>query len=190
MPFAGHRRGILRTFSFFCVHSFFWGFRYKNCIFPFKLVRFHDFSKLLNKNLEIWTWVALFPLRNLISPKAVLSYIDFSLQIQLYFLSPSYIHILCIFLEISKLHLQPAFLWDNGDSSIFDIKRFPEKLHQLTSYKALENLLTSVRFIPLICKMEWQLSSLMIVVKMPWNTVCKSFRWSFAYLNMFVCIFF
>ena len=46
-----------------------------------------------------------------------------------------------------------------------------------------------MRFNSLICKMEWQLSSLTTVVKMSWNTVCKSFRWSFAYLNMCVCVF-
>lgn len=49
---------------------------------------------LWNKTLKIWTWMALLLLRNLISPKPVLSHTNFYLQIQLYFLSQNYIQTL------------------------------------------------------------------------------------------------
>lgn len=70
-------------------------------------------------------------------PKPVLSHADFSLQIQLYFLSKHYSIQIFSFLEISKLLLQPVFSWGNGDSSRFGSKRFLEKFLHVISYKTL-----------------------------------------------------
>lgn len=80
-------RRPMHVFLFLSFYSFFWGFRSN-------LVHFHNLFKLLNKNLEIWTLVALLPSRNVICPKAVLSYTHISLWIQLHFLTSSYIQIL------------------------------------------------------------------------------------------------